>query len=77
MSKLELYRWIKIVGMISFIPIILAAGPLTGYFVGDYLDKRFGWGLGAMLVCIGVGSVASITEVVRIIKLVVRIENKS
>jgi len=77
MGKEELYSWIKIVGMVSFIPIILAAGPVTAYFAGDYLVKTFKLGSYVLYIAIAIGTLASIFEVVRIVKLVVKIEKKS
>jgi len=76
-KKEDLYSWIKIVGMISFIPIILAAGPITAFFVGDYLVKTFRLGSHILFIAITIGTIASIFEVVRIVKLVVKIEKKS
>ena len=76
MPKVEIYRWVKIVGMVSFIPVILAAGPLTGYFAGEYLEKKLSVGPFVVFISIGIGSMASIVEVVRIIRLVLKIEKK-
>ena len=33
-KKAEFYKLAKVWGLISFIPVILAAGPLAGYFLG-------------------------------------------
>ena len=73
MKKDDIYKLIRITGMISFIPIILAAGPLSGYVAGDYLEKRFSLSPYVILICIGLGSIASIIEVVKIIKRVLQI----
>ena len=37
----EKYRWVRQVGLLTAIPTVLAAGPLAGFFIGDYLDKKF------------------------------------
>jgi len=76
MDKEELYKKIKIGGMISFIPIILATGPLAGYFIGDYIEKRFDLPSYAAFICIGAGFAASILEVARIIRKVLSIDRK-
>jgi len=73
LKKDDIYKLIRITGMISFIPIILAAGPLSGYVAGDYLEKRFSLSPYVILICIGLGSIASIIEVVKIIKRVLQI----
>lgn len=70
----EFYKRLKIAGMISFIPVVLAAGPLAGYFAGSYLEKKFGLGPFVSFFAIGLGSVASAIEVVKIIRRVVRID---
>jgi hypothetical protein len=75
-KKQEFYKRIKIAGMISFIPVILAAGPLAGFFLGSYLEKQFGFGSYISLISIAMGIVASVTEVIRIIRSVSRIEEK-
>lgn len=77
MEKQEFYKRIKIAGIISFIPVILATGPLSGYFAGYYLEKRFGLGPYVSFVTIGIGVIISIAEVVRVIRLVSRIDRKS
>jgi len=76
MQKEEFYKRIKIAGMVSFIPLMLAAGPLVGYLAGDYLEKRFGLAH-ILFICIGLGFAASITEVIRIIRLVTKITKES
>ncbi|MDD4894366.1 MAG: hypothetical protein PHW54_03530 [Candidatus Omnitrophica bacterium] len=76
MRKEELYKRIKVAGMISFIPVMLAAGPFMGYIAGDYLVKKTGVGY-ILFVCIGIGFIASITEVIKIIRLVTKLTDKS
>lgn len=73
----EAYRRIKIAGMISFIPVVLVAGPLSGYLIGAYLEKKFALSSTVLFISIIIGFIASITEAVRIIRLVLRIDTKS
>ena len=75
-NKEELYKRIKIAGMISYIPIMLAAGPLAGFFTGDYLQKKFNLPFYFMVFCILTGVAIGIRESVRIIRLVLKIESK-
>jgi hypothetical protein len=75
-DKEGLYKRIKIAGMISYIPIMLAAGPLAGFFLGDYLQKRFSLPFYFMIICVGAGIVLGIRESVRIIRLVLAIDKK-
>lgn len=74
MEKNDFYKRIKIAGMVSYIPIALSAGPMGGYFIGDYLEKRFGLGSYVSFIGIGIGFVAGIREAARIILLVIKIE---
>lgn len=74
--KKELFKRIKIAGLISFIPVILAAGPLSGFFVGSFLKEKFRLSAYFLFICIGLGVIISIKEVVRIIRLVLNIDKK-
>lgn len=58
----------------SYIPLILAAGPLAGYFLGDYLEKKFGWPDFVEIIFAGIGFVSAAMETARIIKLVAKLE---
>jgi F0F1-type ATP synthase assembly protein I len=75
-KKTEFYRLTKIWGLISFVPVVLAAGPLAGYFLGDYLEKEIGFAPYLSLVCLGLGFVTSIREIIKILKLVDKTDNK-
>lgn len=72
MQKEEFYKQVKIWGMISFIPLMLAAGPVAGYLAGDYLKNKFGSDY-ILFICVFIGFVVAIAEVIRIIKLVTKI----
>ena len=72
----KIYKWIKIGGLLSFIPIIMAAGPLAGYFLADYLEKRFGFPDFTAVICITIGFASSVRETVRLIKLALKAEKE-
>jgi len=76
MASKEFYKRIKIAGMISYIPIMLAAPALAGFFLGDYLQKKFNLPFYISIFCIGIGMVIGIRESIRIIRLVLKIEDK-
>jgi len=71
-KKTEFYKMAKIWGLVSFIPVILAAGPLAGYFLGDYLEKRIGFSPYLSLICLAIGFVTSVREIIKILKLIYR-----
>ena len=76
MQKKDLYKGIRTVGFVSFIPFILAAGPLSGYFVGDFLQKRYN--LSYLVVLFGVvfGFLAAAVEIARILKALNRADKR-
>lgn len=75
MEKTEFYKRVKIAGMLSFIPVVLAAGPVSGYIVASYLENKFGLPFYVSVICIGLGAVMSIKESVRIIRAVLKLSN--
>ena len=75
-SREELYKWLKISGMLSFIPIILLTGVFAGYFVGEYLKSKFKLSPSISFICISIGVASSIMESIRIIKQVLKIDKK-
>jgi len=76
-KKADFYRLTKIWGLLSFIPVVLAAGPLAGYFLGDYLEKKIGFAPYLSLLCMASGFYTSIMEIVKILKLVQKTDTKS
>jgi len=71
-DKQDLYRRIKIAGLVSFIPFILLGAPLTGYIMGEFLVKKLGLPGYTTAIFIAIGLLAGIREVIRIIKLCIR-----
>lgn len=76
MVKKDQYQLIRIAGFISLIPIVLIAGPWTGYWSFIVVKHLFHisdyWGIIFILVF----TLASIFETIRIMKLVVRLDSK-
>ena len=77
MQKKQAYQWIKVYGLLSYIPLILAVGPLSGYFIGDFLEKKFGLAWQITLILAALGFISAIFETVRIIRLVGKILNRN
>jgi len=67
-KKAEVYKWITIGGLLSFVPFILASGPLAGYFLGSYLERKFGLPYYVSLILMGAGLAASVVETVKVVK---------
>jgi hypothetical protein len=76
MAKEEYYRGIKIVGLVSFIPFILAAGPLTGYFAGYFLQKKLNLSSSVVLISVGFGFLVAITEIIKILKAIAKVNKQ-
>jgi hypothetical protein len=57
------------IGLLSSIPFILALAPIVGYFLGDYLDKKFGTGPWLQFTLLGLGFVAGVRETIKIVKM--------
>ncbi|MCX5693570.1 MAG: AtpZ/AtpI family protein [Candidatus Omnitrophica bacterium] len=76
MQNENFYKGIKTVGFVTFIPFILAAGPLTGYFIGAFLQKKFNLSVWVVLLGVFFGFLAAFTEIIKILKAVARVNKK-
>lgn len=61
-------RWLRPVGLLTAIPFVLLFGPLIGYFIGDWLDKKLDTDPWLMTLFIVLGFIASGREVWGLIK---------
>lgn len=75
-EKRDIYKRIKIAGMLSFVPFVLALGPFAGYLAGSLLKEKFGLSEYVTYLFMALGLFAGIKEAVRIIRLVIKIEKK-
>ena len=62
------YRFVHQVGLLTMIPLMLLSGPLIGFLIGNYIDKRFGTAPWFMVLFVCLGFVASIRQTIAIIK---------
>ena len=62
--------------MITYVPFILAIGPLSGYVLGDYLVKRWKFSSAVSIICIVIGFAAGIQESIRMIRLAIKSDQK-
>ena len=60
----------------SFIPFVLAAGPIAGYLAGEYLIKRFGLPPYISFIFAAAGFAASARETVRIIRIAIKTDKE-
>lgn len=76
MRKEDFYKGVKTVGFVTFIPFMLAAGPLAGYFVGDFIQKKFNLSSRVVLLSVAIGFIAGVMEMIRILKIVARMNKR-
>lgn len=60
------------IGILSTVPFILVGGPLLGFFIGDWLDRKYAWDPYGKLALILLGVAASVREIAQIIKDVLK-----
>ena len=66
------FKLARQMGIAITIPMVLLAGPLVGWFIGSWLDKKFGtepWFLTIMLI---MGLAAGIRQTIQLIKQISR-----
>ncbi len=71
-KKIADWKEIKNLGILTTVPLILLIGPLVGFFVGSWIDRKahsYPW---VTILFIGLGFVASGREVIRLIKEISR-----
>lgn len=76
MGEKGFYKGIKTAGFATFIPFMLAAGPLSGYFIGEFLQRKFNLSSHIVLVSVVFGFLAGIMEAVRILRIIARMNKK-
>lgn len=62
------YSYIRVAALYTTIPIILAVGPVIGYFIGNFLDKKLHTTPYLMILFIVFGFIASGKEVYNLAK---------
>ncbi len=75
MNTAKVFRRIRVAGLLSLIPIVLAAGPLAGYAAGYYLVKLFNFPHYTLIVCAIIGLIAAAQETLMIIRAALRSGN--
>ena len=77
MSSPKTFRWIKVGGLLTLIPLFLASGPLAGYIAGDWIVKTFGLNHYLTALCVIIGFAASVGETVKVIKMALKTAQES
>lgn len=67
-NKDKYYSYLRQAGIYTVIPLILAVGPIIGYFIGNFLDKKLHTSPYLMILFIIFGFIASGKEVYNLTK---------
>jgi len=63
------HPFIRSIGVVTMIPMVLAAGPLVGFLLGYWLDLKLGTDPWGKTMASLAGFVASIRQTIRLIKI--------
>ena len=69
------YKLARQMGIAITIPMVLLSGPLVGWFLGSWLDRKLGTEPWFLIILLVLGIVASVKETVRMIKDISRDDN--
>ena len=61
---------LKVVLEATSIPFVLLGGPLVGFFIGSFLDRKFGTNKIFLIIFIALGFAAAVKETIFILKRV-------
>lgn len=75
-NKQDMYNWIKITGFAAFIPFVLISGPIGGYLIGLFLIDKMHLPRYTMYISLGVCSIASFIQTVKVIKAMIKLDKK-
>lgn len=53
--------------LLSTIPMVLIAGPLIGFFIGQFIDQKFGTAPWVMVFFLIIGATASVKQTLRLL----------
>lgn len=76
-NKAGIYKRIKVAGALMFIPLVLGAGPLGGYILGKYLQDTFSLPQFILPTLVIMGTIGAMSETVRVIRFLIKTEEKS
>ena len=72
MEKADFYKRLKVAGMLSLVPFVLAFGPWAGFLAGSFLARRFNLPSFLTPLLVIAGFLLALREMLRIIKIAAR-----
>ena len=76
MKKERIYRQVTVVAVLSLVPVVLAAGVVTGCLAGGFLEQKFRAPAYVFLGCVLFGIGGGIYEVFRLIRLAIKLDKE-
>ncbi|MDD5432390.1 MAG: hypothetical protein PHO70_05325 [Candidatus Omnitrophica bacterium] len=73
-DKKQIYKLIKLAGLVTFIPFVLVSGPIAAFVLGSFLQKKFFFSEYYTYALVVLGFAISIIEVIKILRKTVKIE---
>lgn len=71
-SKETIYRWIRVGGLLTLIPITLCVGPIAGYFAGKWLAQQFHLPSWIPVASAALGFIGGVLETIKAIKVALK-----
>lgn len=68
MSREEQKSWVQLAGIMTGIPVILGSGPLVGWWVGQWVDRRFRTEPLGLITGLLLGVAASVSQTGRLLR---------
>lgn len=76
-DKTPYYSHLKQLAVVTTVPVILFVGPAMGYLAGSWLDRKFQIYPWFTVIFVSLGFLAAGREVVRLLKSVLKSEDKN
>lgn len=71
-DRQKIYKWVRVSGLLTLLPIVMAAAPLGAYWAGEFLVEKASFPRYTVIVCVIIGFAAGLRESIRIIRAAVR-----
>jgi len=76
-KKDAIYSQVKQLGVLTAVPLILLIGPLVGFFIGGWIDRRFQFYPWFTVLFLILGFVASGREIARLLRQILNDDKKN
>lgn len=63
-------KYLRVIAEVTGIPFVLLGGPIVGFLIGSFLDRKLNSGRLFLIIFIALGFAAAVKETVQVIKRV-------